>query len=267
MVSNRLFQVAILATLVCSAANAAADSTFDDDRWHTTLRLYGWLPQVSGTTSFSLSDSDRSRVSMDQAQLLDQLQFAFMGSAEVRKGRWSVVTDLIYLDLHDDGSRGIDFSPRLDAGLSAKVDAKLTGWVWTLAGGYTLWHNNNANVDVVLGARYLQMKSENQLSLTGSGSAGREVKQDLDVSLDLWDVIIGAHGRIAFDDRWFVPYYFDVGTGDSELTSTAYTGVGYAFDWGELTLTYRYLYYDQGQSKTIQDLAFHGPVFGVNLLF
>jgi len=267
MVFIRLFQFAILATLVTSASNAASGSTFDDDRWHSTLRLYGWLPQVSGTNSFSLSDSDRTRVSMDQAQLLDRLQFAFMGSAKVRKGRWSVVTDLIYLNLHGDSSRGIDFSPRLDAGLSAKVDANLTGWVWTLAGGYTLWHNENANIDVVLGARYFQMKSENRLSLTGSGPAGREVKRDLDVSLDLWDAIIGAHGRIAFDDRWFVAYYLDVGTGDSELTSTAYTGVGYAFDWGELTLTYRYLYYDQRQSKTIQDLAFYGPVLGVNLGF
>jgi hypothetical protein len=74
-------------------------------------------------------------------------------------------------------------------------------------------------------------------------------------------VASSAHFLTAFDR------FINGGAGDSELTSTAYTGVGYAFDWGELTLTYRYLYYDQGQSKTVQDLAFHGPVFGVNLLF
>jgi hypothetical protein len=169
-----------LAPLLALATNVAADSAFADDQWHTTLRLYRWLPQVSGATRLNLSRSDGSGgsngdLSLDQAQLLDALQLAFMGSAEVRKGRWSVITDLIYLDLQGDGSHGIDVSPRLDLGLSAKVDTTLSGWVWTLAGGYTLWYDDRANFDLVLGARYFQMKSDNQLSLTESGPHERAI--------------------------------------------------------------------------------------------
>ena len=37
---------------------------------------------------------------MSQGQILSALQFAFMGSGLVRKGRFSAVTDLIYPTAH-----------------------------------------------------------------------------------------------------------------------------------------------------------------------
>jgi hypothetical protein len=44
-------------------------------------------------------------------------------------------------------------------------------------------------------------------------------------------------------------------------------GVGYGFNWGDITLTYRHLYYDQSGDKLIQNLAFSGPAVGVNFHF
>jgi hypothetical protein len=48
-----------------------------------------------------------------------------------------------------------------------------------------------------------------------------------------------------FGDRHarFVPYYLDVGTGDSKLTWQGIAGLGYAFSWAEVIGTWRYLDY------------------------
>ena len=83
----------------------------------------------------------------------------------------------------------------------------------------------------------------------------------------LWDGIVGVKGRIALTDTWYSPYYLDVGTGDSSLTWQVMAGVGYAFDWGDLTLTYRHLSYDQSGDKLIQNLSFSGPAMGMNFRF
>jgi hypothetical protein len=40
---------------------------------------------------------------------------------------------------------------------------------------------------------------------------------------------------------WFVPYYLDVGAGDSYLTWQALAGIGYKFKWGETAAFWRYL--------------------------
>ena len=61
----------------------------------------------------------------------------------------------------------------------------------------------------------------------------------------------------------FLPLYAGVGTGDTDLTWQVFGGVGYAFDWGEASLTYRYLAYDQGSDKPLKNIGFGGPKLGV----
>ena len=47
--------------------------------------------------------------------------------------------------------------------------------------------------------------------------------------VDQWDGIVGAKGAFALGDKhkWVVPYYVDIGTGDSDVTWQAELGVGY----------------------------------------
>ena len=65
------------------------------------------------------------------------------------------------------------------------------------------------------------------------------------------------------DGNWYVPYYVDVGTGDSDLTWQAVAGIGYAFRWGEVFAAWRYLDYDFKSSSNIEKLNFNGPGLGV----
>jgi len=246
--------------LTAAAASAAAGGPSD---WQFGAMLYGWLPSVSGDLNHPLPrDTGGGSVSVDADKILDALQFTLMASFEARKGDWSVFTDVIYLDLAGDESKSVAlpgdrFSPVLDA------DLELTGWVWTLAGGYTVWRSGRSHLDVLAGTRLLALDTE--LKLTGEGpfQRGRKASD----SVNLWDGIVGVTGRVTLNDRWFVPYYADVGAGGSDVTWQMAGGVGYAFDWGEVMLLYRHLQYDQGDDELLQDVAFSGGMLGVNFQF
>ena len=88
------------------------------------------------------------------------------------------------------------------------------------------------------------------------------------ISVDLFDGIIGARGRLGFGNSpWFVPYYIDVGAGSSDLTWQGAVGVGYGFRWGDIVFSYKYLYYDVGDDKFIQELKLGGFAIGANFRF
>jgi hypothetical protein len=66
-------------------------------------------------------------------------------------------------------------------------------------------------------------------------------------------------------ERWFVPYYLDVGTGESSLTWQAMAGVGYAFGGGSVICAWRHIDYDMESGNTIESVTFDGP--GVAVAF
>ena len=90
-----------------------------------------------------------------------------------------------------------------------------------------------------------------------------------DVGVTNWDAIIGLKGRafLGADRKWFIPYYADVGTGQSKLTWQVNAGVGYQFDWGSVLATWRYLDYDFKSDKLVQSVSFNGPTIGVAFRF
>ena len=59
-----------------------------------------------------------------------------------------------------------------------------------------------------------------------------------------------------------MPYYLDVGTGNSDLTWQALAGIGYSFKWGEMIAAWRYLDYEMPSDKRIADMNFSGPAVG-----
>jgi hypothetical protein len=84
------------------------------------------------------------------------------------------------------------------------------------------------------------------------------------VSETNWDGIIGARGRYTFgaDKKWAIPFYADIGTGDSDRTYQLGTGITYSYHWGEIGAGWRYLDY-KFKSTKVQDMNFSGPQIGV----
>ena len=64
-----------------------------------------------------------------------------------------------------------------------------------------------------------------------------------------------------------MPYYIDVGAGDSDLTWNAMLGMSREFGWGELVIAYRHLDYDQDANGLLQNFSFSGPGIGARFNF
>jgi hypothetical protein len=246
--------VAACAMLMATfAATGASEGSAEN--WQYGLVIYGWLPDVSGDLKYS-PPGGGDDINVDASNIIDNLKMTFMGSFEARKGKWSGFTDVIYLNLSDSESQSVP----IGGGTTADASLDLKAWVWTLGGAYTAWRKEKSYLDLLAGARLLSMDTE--VALTGL-PRDRQLSEDI----NLWDGIVGAKGSIALNDHWFLPYYLDVGAGNSDLTWQAAAGIGYAFKWGEIRLKYRYLEYDQGGDKLLQDVAFGGPQLGVGFRF
>ena len=245
--------------MVMSTAPGALESSAED--WQYGFMIYAWLPSISGNLNYTPPDSSDG-IEVDADNIIDDLQMAFMGSFEVRKGLWSGFTDVIYLDLAGDKAKSVNLS---DGTTTTLFDAnlELTGWVWTLGGSYTVWHDKKSHLDLLAGARLLSLETE--VGLTGGGPG--QLDRTLSESVDLWDGIVGAKGRLSLNEHWFLPYYVDVGTGDTELTWQAMAGVGYEFGWGDVMLDYRYLEYDEGSDGLLRNIGFGGAMLGAAFQF
>jgi hypothetical protein len=251
------------------------------DQWQFSVTPYLWLPSLDGTLRYGppAVGGASPNVSVDADTLLGALDFAFMGAAEARKGRWSVMTDFIYLDLSVDkgGVRSVDFNPGpgpvnvSNTSANLGLTTSLKGRVWSMMGGYSIVYQPRHTMDIVGGFRYLDITTTTdwRLSAAVAGPAGTQnfaTAGSVTKSEDILDAVVGIRGRAKVGDgNWFVPYHLDVGGGDSKLTWQGVLGVGYSFKWGDLLFGYRYLSYEQDGTKLVEDLKFGG--FGAGLTF
>jgi hypothetical protein len=267
-----IFGLASACILAAMAPLPAQAATGDGD-WQWKATVYLWLPSLGGETSFPPSGGGPS-IDVSADAILDSLNFAFMGAFEGRKGPWGVATDVIYLDLGASRKATRDFGigqADLPASVNGDLRLDITGWLWTLAGSYEVIQQDNFAMSVLGGARMLDLEEDLQWHLNGdiaslpvvdrSGSANAKDTQ--------WDAIVGVKGRVNFgaDRQWYVPYYLDVGTGESDLTWQGMAGLGYSFDSIDVAGVWRYLDYDLGDSKPIRSIDFNGPALGVTFRF
>jgi len=261
------FAVLMISTLASTGA-LAQQAASDSDAWQFGVSIYGWFPDIAGETAFTQPGGSND-FTIDIDNILDNLKFTLMGIVDVRKGRWGLLTDLIYMDVGDSetGTREASIGRRgLPVNATANVDLDIKSWIWTIAGYYRALEQNGWTLDLAAGARYLDVEQSVNWNVTGNvgpipipdrtGAAKAEVSN--------WDAIVGARGRFAFGDQkaWFVPFYVDLGAGDSDFTWQGIAGLGYAFKWCEITAVWRYLYYDLSSDKPIKDMNFSGPAIG-----
>jgi hypothetical protein len=263
--------IAVAATALLAGSHpsdATAQTAPHPDAWRFRAILYGYFPDIGGSTTFPAGTG--SSINVDSDTIIDDLKFVFMGTFEAQRGRWGAFTDILYMDVGGSKSDTRDVTiggVQLPPGVTANAQLDVKGWVWTLAGTYRAATSPEATVDVFAGARLLDAEekfgwefSANIGPVVGPGRQGTS-----EADLQNWDGIIGAKGRLNFGARreWFVPWYVDVGTGESDLTWQVVGGIGYAFGWGEIIAAWRYLDYDFKSGKKLESLDFNGPMIGV----
>ncbi len=260
------FILAAMAPLPTRAETAASD-------WQWNATVYLWLPSLGGETAFPPSGGGPS-IDVSADAILDSLNFAFMGAFEGRKDRWGFATDVIYLDLGASKKGTRDFGigqAGIPASVSANLKLDITGWLWTLAGSYAVVQQDGLSLNVLAGARMLDLEEGLRWQLNGDISSLPVLDRSGSANAKdtVWDAIVGVKGHMSFgaDRNWYVPYYLDVGAGESDLTWQGMAGLGYSFDSIDVTGVWRYLDYDFGGSKPIKSIDFNGPALGVTFRF
>lgn len=259
------------AMAIAAAGPAAAQSASASGGWQFEAAIYGWFPAIGGTTAFPPNGGGPS-VDVSMGDVIDALKFAFMGSLQARHGAWGLWTDLVYADFGDSKQGSRDFSiggQRPPVGVSADLGLDLKSWIWTLAGTFSLKSDAEGNTDLLFGTRMLDLSNTLNWSFSAAVPLYPGRSGGGEATLTNWDAVVGLKGRtrLGQGSPWFVPYYADVGGGESKLTWQVQGGIGYEFDWGSVIATWRYLDYEFKSSSKIQTLGMNGPTIGVSFRF
>lgn len=224
------------------------------DTWEFSAQFIPWLASIDGETATG------SDIDMPLHDILDNLNMMMMANFEARKNKWVFFFDVVYLDMEDgDDSKGR---------LLTLTDIEMTAWVLEPTVGYTVLDSGRWHMDVLAGARCLYMKIDVDLKTTPPLP---DERSDDSSSESFWDGIIGVRGQIDLDSHWSLPFYLDVGTGDTNFTWQAAAGVGYKFESFTLNVGYRYLAWDWDDEDkggaVLNDLTVSGPVIGFKYIF
>jgi hypothetical protein len=263
----------MLACLAPMPVPAETDTATQTGDWEWNATLYLWLPSLDGTTAFPPSGGGPD-INVGTDTFFDTLNSVFMGALGAHKGPWGLATDVIYLDLEGNknatrefGIGGVDIPSTINADLKLG----LTGWLWSVYGSYATLQQDKLSMSVLAGARMLDLQEGlhytfngdiSSLPLTGrTGSAQAQQTQ--------WDAIAGLKGQVSLgaEGQWYVPYYVDVGAGESNFTWQAMIGLGYNFGPIDVLGVWRYLDYDLGDAIPIQSIDFNGPAVGITFRF
>ena len=264
--NTRLFQKTFLtlitALISMSWSMPAMSEDVPENDWQFNALIYLWAPYMDTTTS---TDSD---VHIDFDTIIKNLDMTFMGAFEAKKGKWSLFTDPLYMKLSGDNlwSENIPVGQLL---IPVEVDGNLMlkSWITEFGASYNILKTDKVTLDILAGARYTAMHLIAKLNITGllTTHSGK-----IDVSEHNWDGIAGVKGEVDINDKWFIPYHFDIGTGDSDLTLNVVGAIGYRFGWGQVLAGYRYLHYNFDNDNVgvlMKNLDVGGPILGAQFNF
>lgn len=239
------------ASLLCATAMpvAAGDGS---GAWEFNAQIYLWGAGVSGET---VAGDD---IEMGFSKILENLDMALMGSLAAQKDDWILLADAIYMNLSNDTKSTANI---LNHPVKTELDVDLKAFITTLAGGHSVFRNDATNIDLLVGARYLKLKT------TLKAQVG-PIQRKVSGSGSIWDGIIGVRGQTDLSEKWYLNYYADVGTGGSKRTWQALASVGYRFSKVDAVFGYRYLDWSfDGKSDVFDDLSISGPFAGVRWSF
>lgn len=234
--------------------SATTSPTSLQDEWNFSITPYLWGMGVRG----SLSHNNVSKpVKVTLGDLLSDLKFLAMLTAEARTPQYGLYLDALYGDLGKSVAKVVG-----RADLNANVSAQLS--MITLAPNFRLYSSKTSHVDGLIGARYLGLNTKTTVS-----DSALNVSNQYKITENLTTAVAGVKGRFNLgDSNYFVPFYVDAGGGQhSSFTSQAYLGIGRAYDWGDVSLVAKNVYYNFKVSNSNVDLNMFGAAVGVTFRF
>ena len=219
----------------------------ENDSWDHSAAIYLWGAAIGGTTPTG------QEIDIPFSDIVDNLDLAFMGHFDAKKGKWTIAADAIYLKVR---SRDIASSPGLIN------DLEFRSWIVTPYATYNIMESDQWDINLLAGARYIYMKPEITFApiVPGPGAVSSSDSN--------WDGVIGIKGNYTFNEKWFMPFHFDVGSGDSDMTWQAFAGVGYKYENFDLIAGYRVLEWEFDNTFVgFTDFDLSGPMIGAKFRF
>ena len=241
----------VLTLMMFVAMPASGSDHQDSGKWQWYGELFALGAQLEGTTATG------EDIDVPLHDILDNLDFGFMGSLAARKDKWTVFAEFIYVNMG--GKATLPLPPPIS--MEAKLNLDMKQFISTFGASYQIAETQKSNFSLLAGGRYLSMDGDLKYDI-GSVITGREP-----LSGSNWDFIVGARGKTDLSDKWYIHYYADIGTGDSDMTWQALGGINYRFSKVDLTLGYAHMDWDFDKKSMIKDMALKGPYAGIKFRF
>jgi hypothetical protein len=292
---SRPLMTAVLIGLLAAGASPAARAQQPTNTvaqpatpsgWSFNLAPYLWLPTINSTLSYNLPPALGGKASTDVSvgpgDYIPKLNFGAMVAADAQYDRFSILTDFMYMNLSASGGdthiKSVNFpglpSVPIERATQLSASLRLGATIWTTAGGYTVLQGDWGNLDAIVGIRYLGItaRTDYKLSVMITGPRGNGATFGgtgyLSGTSNIFDGIAGVRGRIRISNTGlFIPYYFDIGAGGSNLTWQIASGLGYQMGSVGVSALYRYLSFQEPNSALVQHLSMGGPMLMVNFSF
>jgi len=235
--------------LAASAAPAlAADNSSDEWKFNADIYLYA--------TPLSVELPNGIKDEKSFSDLLKNLNMTFMGRLGAQRGKWSLSTDLIYLDASD----------KIEQQLLPALELReigLKSWIVSPKVGYEIYRNEKFSASLDVGMRYLWVKVPLQFRTSAPLPEDRFTESGSDSH---YDAVVGMTGNYQINDKWYAAGGFDVGTGDSDYVWQAAALFGYRFERLDVVAGYRYMYWEL-DADSLKSLELKGPIAGISWKF
>lgn len=234
------------------------------DEWRFNVTPYVWMAGMDGNTTVKGFESE---VDVGFDDIVDVLDMGFLGHFEATKGRLTIMSDLVYLKVSEDGDT--------PGPIISDIDVEMESLVLEVGGAYLAHEtesglfNKPTSLSLLGGLRYTKLDIDVDITATPAIA-------DRDGSEDWIDPYIGFRTGIEWSPKWTTAFRADIGgfgIGSSsdfvyQLALIQRYTINQRLDF---VFGYRHLDYDydsgSGADKFGFDIAMSGPLVGMNIRF
>lgn len=233
-------------------------SESEDSGWHFSLSPYLWFAGAHGNVG---ARGHAASMHASPGDLLSHVNFGLMGGAGLRRKRFVLTGDMLWIRLSD--SRALPALSALGSG-AVSADVRVGQFVWTSKGGYRVMDRKKFKADATVGVRYWHLGQKLNFNPSALGL-------NFNGSQNWADILVGGRVQLPLGKKTVIDLLGDVGgwNASAKLDYQFTTLLAYKLSpkW-TLGAGYRYLFVDYRPTNlSVFNVITSGAVLGVTYNF